>query len=105
MMYSVWNQGLGAYDYFEDSSRQEVLNTPAPTHIRSRTMGTAVQAAAWPLPVGAKKVGSGPQAIGRVASRRSAPGLGDVVDEPVLKAGLLLGAAYLGWKYLLKGRS
>lgn len=104
MLYSVWNQGVGGYDYFEDGSKQATLNTPAPSHIPSRTLGSTVDQAAWPLPPSAKKVGSGAQAIGRVASRGGGASLGDIVDGSLAKAGLLAGCAFLLYKYVVKGR-
>ncbi len=105
-MYSVWNQPAGLFDYYEDSRTQEALNAPVPKHVGNRTLGLTIDQAAWPLPVDARKVGSGDVAIGRVASRGSAPALGDVLgtSSPMVKAGLLLAAAALAYKYVLKGR-
>lgn len=104
MIYSVWNQGVGAFDYFEDDSKQQSLNAPTPKHIGSRTLGSTIEQAAWPLPAVVRHIGSGPQAVGKVASRASGGSpLGAIVDNELAKAGLLLGCAFLMWKYVVKG--
>lgn len=78
MIYSVWNQGRGLYDYFQTSEVQDVANAPRPTHLRSTKLGLTPTQAAWPLPAGAKRIGSGEFARGRVASTGGGQtGLGD----------------------------
>jgi hypothetical protein len=59
MIYSVWNQAARQYDYYETSTVQKGANTPAPSHIRAKPLGATIDQAAWPLPAGARKVGSG----------------------------------------------
>lgn len=103
MMFSVWNQGVGAFDYFESGGRQASLNAPKPSHIVSRTLGSTVDQAAWPLPSAAKYVGSGPTAIGRVASRGGRALGADDGSMSTVKAVLLLGAGFLAWKVLVPG--
>lgn len=105
MRFSVWNQSLGAFDYYEGGVEQRVLNTEKPKHLVSRTLGSTVDQAAWPLPANARKIGSGPDAIGRVASRRMGGALGDDLggdNAQLVKAALLAGAGYLLWKYVVK---
>ena len=105
MIYSCWNQGKGAYDYYEDAARQESLNAPSPKHLRSSSLGATVDQASWPLPAGARYVGSGAAAVGRVASRTGGAALGAMdLGSPTTKAFLLVVSAALAWKYLLKGR-
>jgi len=106
MKWSVWNQGLGAFDYFECSRTQDVLNVEKPAHIVSRTLGSTVDQAAWPLPADAQHIGTGSRAIGRVAVRKSSLALGSTAggDLSLVKAGLLVTAGYLTWKYVV-GRS
>lgn len=104
MRYSCWNQSLGAFDYYEGGAEQRVLNTEKPKHLVSRTLGSTVDQAAWPLPAGARKIGSGPDAIGRVAVRKM-NALGDDAggdNTSLMKAALLAGAGYLLWKYVVK---
>ena len=105
MKYSVWDQGAGLYNYYEDKRVQTTLNTPAPDHITQRALGSTVTQAAWPLPPDAKKVGQGDVAIGRVAAAPgSLFGLGDsVVEKPLVKAGMLTAAAILIYKFVAKG--
>ena len=99
MIYSVWNQGAGAYDYYESSNVQHTLNTPSPNHIRVKELGATIDQATWPLPTAARKVGSGKFAKGRVASRGGARlPLGATMDtNTVAMLGLGL-AAFLLWK-------
>lgn len=105
MQYSVFNVGTGAYDYYEDGREPSSVNTPSPTHVIDRTLGCTVDQAAWPLPADAKKIGTGPVAIGRVASMKRGGALGDVsLQSPMAKAGVLLGAAILLYKYVVKGK-
>jgi hypothetical protein len=103
-MYSVWNQGLGAYDYFESSAQQASLNAEKPGHLVSRTLGSTIDQAAWPLPGNVRHVGSGENAVGRVATRKSlAMGAdAETSSSPLVKAGMLAAAAFLIWKYVVK---
>ncbi len=92
-VYSVYNYGRKSYDYYDDGKA-------TPTHASSPKMfslggiGEAPDAAAWRLPLGAKKIGSGEMPRGRIASM-GAFSSGDGVKL----AGLGL-AAYLAWRYL-----
>lgn len=104
MQWSVWNVGSGVYDYYEDAREPASVNAPAPTHLVHRTLGSTIEQAAWPLPADAKKVGSGPDAIGRVASLKRGGALGEVsLQSPLVRAGALVGAAILLYKYVVKG--
>jgi len=76
MIYSVWDQSKRAYDYYKTKNGHNKVNSPAPKHIPSQKLGTTIPAAAWPLPAGAKHIGSGDTAKGRVAQRRGLGGLG-----------------------------
>jgi hypothetical protein len=103
MRYSVWNVGKSTFDYYEDARVNPSQNTPKPGHLVNRALGSTVDQAAWPLPADARPIGSGDVAIGRVASRgSSSSALGDVLSQsPLVKAGLLLAAAILAYKYVL----
>lgn len=104
MIYSVWNQGAGAFDYYQDDRVQAVLNAEAPTHIASRALGSTVEQAAWPLPADARPIGRGDVPMGRVASRggQALSGGGDG-DLGLVRIGLLLGAFVLA-RHLLQPR-
>jgi hypothetical protein len=103
MIYSVWNQGLGAFDYYRGGTAQTSQNVEKPSHLVNRTLGSTVDQAAWPLPGNVVKIGSGPHAVGRVASRGGAiSAIGAFGDDTtsLVQAGLLVVAGMLAWKYL-----
>lgn len=101
MIYSVWNQGARQYDYYESPEVQQELNTPMPNHIRQKELGATVDQASWPLPISARKVGSGEFAKGRVASRNGGAGapLGAINMDTNTVAMMGFGlAAFLLWR-------
>lgn len=99
MLYSVWNQGAGLFDYFEAPGVEAKVNVPKPSHLRSRTLGSTPKQAAWPLPAGARKVGSGEYARGRVASTGGSD-LGSLaMDHNLLMIAMLGLSAVLLWRY------
>lgn len=100
MLYSVWNQGAGGFDYYEAPGVEGKVNVPKPTHLRSRTLGSTPTQAAWPLPAGARKVGSGEVARGRVAAIGGGLSLSGVEDSSMLTIGLLLLSGLLLWRYV-----
>jgi hypothetical protein len=105
MIYSVWNQGRGLYDYFQDAVVQEGANAPKPAHLKSRQLGLTPDQAAWPLPAGAKKIGSGEFARGRVASPTGGQSLGLFGIESVfdIRAIALGVAAWFLWRAHKRG--
>lgn len=102
MIFSVWRQDKEAFDYFEAPLHPIKLNTPKPSHLMSRTLGSTVEQASWPLPARALYVGSGAAAVGRIATKKTGSALGDVGgdDLSIVKAGLLAVSAYLIWRYV-----
>lgn len=101
MIYSVWNQGTGLFDYHEDDRQQTTLNVEKPGHLQTRALGSTVEQAAWPLPADAQPVGSGAVPIGRIASRSSGRALGDDGDPSgLVTVGMLLISAAVAWKVL-----
>jgi hypothetical protein len=93
MRYSVFNPATMMFDYFETPEERTSVNAPAPTHLVSRTLGSTVEQAAWPLPADAAPIGSGPHAIGRVAIPAGRALAGDVGGGLSIAKGLLLAAA------------
>jgi hypothetical protein len=93
-LYSVWNPGVHAYDYYQGMGaalRDGVFAEPA-TRRQGSAIGLTPDEAADRLPSGAKKVGSGDVAKGTIASLGAAP-------ENSTTALLLLGvAALILWK-------
>lgn len=107
MIYSVYNVGARGYDYYENGAAEASANVEKPPHLVSRTLGSTIDQAAWPLPANAKLVGHGEHAIGRVASRSSGSALGafELGNLTVTKAALLAVSAFLVWKYVVPKRA
>ncbi len=108
MIYSVWNQAARAFDHFESPTVTHRAAAPRPAHLRSTSkVGTHPEAAAWPLPSDAKRVGRGPTPKGFVASRSS--GLGALGSLPFDLTGpnlIILGVvAFLAYQHWWKGKS
>jgi hypothetical protein len=107
VIYSVWNQAAGLYDYYEGPGVADRVNAPAPRHLRETKFGMTARQAAWPLPQGVRPVGSGAAARGRVAA---APGaalsgffdpvgiVGAIITSPLLLAGVAAGVGYVIWR-------
>lgn len=69
MIYSVFNRSTKRYDYYQAgpaSSATHAVAPPAPL-VRS-PLGATPSQAAWTLPAGATKLGSGDLARGRIAA-------------------------------------
>jgi len=124
MIYSRWNWSTGKFDYFEADGDQLgnrpksrlVLNQPKSSH------GVPVEAVLPIVPSGARSVGSGTQARGRVAVLSdevmspkgksggvidASMGLGSfglednpLINSPWLTLGLWMGAFFLGAKLI-----
>lgn len=94
MTFSVWRPELRQYDYYEDGVRTAAF--PQPRHLGGRI---AADAAGWPLPGGARKIGAGPTVQGQVATSG--------VESGVSSACWYIGLGVLGyalWR-LMKERS
>ena len=73
MIYSVWDHGNRRYDYYQTAERSSRVNAPTPKHFSNvHELGMAPEEAAWPLPSGAKFVGSGKTPKGMIAERGGA---------------------------------
>ena len=122
MIYSHFNWDAGKFDYYEGNGDQlgnrpkarKVINQPNSQH------GVPVEAVMPVIPAGARRVGSGAQAKGRIAvlsnevmspngksggALDSASGLGGLednplVDSPWLTLGLWFGAFFAGFKVI-----
>lgn len=79
MQHSVWNWDKVQYDYFQSNTPNSVggwrpltgLGVPTRSNVRSRGgVGVDIEAVLPSLPVGAKYIGSGPQAVGQICRRR-----------------------------------
>lgn len=96
--YSVWNYRERKYDYYQAPGENEGTHagTP-PTALISNALGQTPDQAAWRLPIGAKKVGSGATAKGKVAS------LGDDDTGDTIGTGIKIVAGISLALYLFKG--
>ncbi len=97
MRYSVYNVDSKLYDYFEGPGPSGTHAKAPPVRTGSK-LGPAPEQAAWPLPMSAKRVGSGPLAQGRIATTTPGLGLGDFGPSGGI-VGLGI-AAYVAWRIL-----
>lgn len=67
MRYSVWNNATRRYDYYQ-AQGDNAIHAGAPPRAAAFALGATPEQAAWPLPAGALKVGSGDVPEGRIAS-------------------------------------
>lgn len=104
MIYSVWNQAERRYDYYATPDKQKTANTPKARHIRpAHALGVPPEAAAWPLPAGARLIGHGDYARGRIASR-GGQALGFLPVDISLNKILLLFGAWVAWTVIKRDR-
>lgn len=90
-VYSVYRYGTKSYDYYDDG-RPTPTHASSPSKISLGGIGESPEQAAWRLPPGAKKIGSGEMPRGRIAS------LGGLSSgDPVTLAGLGV-LAYFAWR-------
>jgi hypothetical protein len=105
MVYSVWNQPMRRYDYYQSSKPEMEANVEKPSHLRNRALGSTVEQSAWPLPLNARRVGFGDVAKGRVASTNGGGALGGFEpDLGLAGAAMLFFSAYLLWKYVVPAK-
>lgn len=88
--WSIWNYATKRYDYYEGGQATGTHAGTPPSSMIGSQMGATPDQAAWRLPTGARKIGVGTVARGRVAS------LGDDgFDLPPLAIPIALGAVAL----------
>jgi hypothetical protein len=92
-LYSVYNYATKAYDYYE-AHEARPTHASAPMIVSMGGVGVSPEDAAWTLPPGSRKVGSGEFPRGRIAS------LGGIASSSTGKIALLGLAAVLAWRYL-----
>lgn len=99
MIYSQWRPD-GGYDYYETRARRALgTDLPTPRLFGLSPIGIASTDIGRPLPLGARKVGSGPLARGQVVgmSSLSGLGLGALSGSTLGDLGLLTAAVLFGW--------
>lgn len=102
MIYSVWNQSAGVWDYYETYERRMKANEPSPKHLRpAHKLGMTPQEASWPLPIEARPVGSGPYPKGRIAHPTGGQLSGFLgFDTQLLRWAALGAAGFFLWRKL-----
>lgn len=90
MTFSVWNYATKRYDYYEGGQQTGSHAGTPPSSVVGSQMGASPEQAAWRLPVGARQVGTGAIARGRIASLGN-----DGFDLPPLAIPIALGALAL----------
>lgn len=101
MLYSVWNPTAKRYDYYQTSTAQAATHATAPPKaLFANELGASPDQGAWSLPMGAKLIGSGELARGRVASKGGVLAMGDLpVPQLGTASWILIGlGAYLWWR-------
>lgn len=93
MRYSIYNYGTKSYDYYDDG-KPSSTHAGSPPFVSLGGIGETPEGAAWRLPMGARKVGSGEFPQGRIASLGGLESGADVV-----KLGALALAAYFAWRH------
>lgn len=102
MEYSVYNYGTKQYDYYWAPTNVKAHAPKPPTAHGVSSLGATPEQAAWPLPAGAKRTGSGPNPRGRIsATKTSGEALSGMFDDStnLLAIG---GVAFLVWRFFLK---
>lgn len=99
MNYSVYNPSTRAFDYYQTSELAGVTHAGAPPKsILASSLGASPEQAAWTLPMSARKVGSGPVARGRVATKGALVPFAGFADAPLPLIVLAIGGAYFWWR-------
>lgn len=97
MIYSVFSYDRREYDYFE-APGPGGIHAGAPPRPLITGVSSTPEGATWKLPVGAKKVGSGPLPRGSIASSGSPLALGDISES--MSIPIALGVLYLAVRFL-----
>lgn len=105
MTYSVYNYQTKKYDYFwsPESVRAHAPKPPTPSGVGA--LGSTPDQAAWPLPYGAKKIGSGDNPRGRIATSKGAMqtlGLGEFSFDNSTNLIAMGGLGYLVWRFFFR---
>lgn len=92
-VFSVYNYDTRSYDYFEGRGPGGTHAGSPPVSSGRSALGATPEQAAWRVPPGAVKIGSGPLPRGRIATRGGGialSGMGEGARWGVLALGLLV---------------
>ena len=105
MMFSVFRYGAGVYDYYEGAPSTET-HAGRPPIRQHAEIGATPEQAAWIVPSGAKKIGTGVMPRGRIAvlpeNSEGLGGISDIASSSVGKLAIVGGLAY--WAYKIWGK-
>jgi hypothetical protein len=93
--YSVWNNGTRSYDYYVAPGTPDI-HAGAPPRVHGSALGATPEQAAWRLPFGSRRAGSGEMPQGRIASLGDAGGGGFLSSPGTTIVYAALG--YLLWR-------
>lgn len=98
MIYSVYDYDRHAYDYYEGDGPRGTHAGAPPISSSRNELGATVDQAAWKVPPGAKKVGSGELPRGRIAAMG---GLGDLMigGQSLGRVAVFGALAYFAWRH------
>jgi hypothetical protein len=99
VIYSVYRHTQRVFDYYEAPGPSGTHATAPPAPLASGKLGAPPEAATWRLPIGARKIGSGPYARGRIASMGGVA-LGEIATGDLAVVGIAVGVGYLLWRSL-----
>jgi hypothetical protein len=93
--YSVWNPATRSYDYWQAHGKAATHAPNPPVITGSTELGATPDEAAWRLPLGARRVGSGELPRGRIAT------IGGTDDAPTAPSYLIWAVLGLvAWRVL-----
>lgn len=93
MIYSVYNYGTRSYDYYEGPGPSGT-HAGAPPLVATGGLGETPESAAWRVPAGSRKIGSGEMPRGRIAS------MGGTPSGTMVRFGVIALSALLAWRIL-----
>jgi len=98
VIYSRWDPYEEVYHYYQAPTQAGDIHAPPSRSYRTTQLGAAPEDASWPVPPGARYIGSGTQAKGMV----SLSGVGE--DEPAAGGnkliwwGLIAAVGVVAWR-------
>lgn len=102
MIYSVYDHNRRVYDYYEGDGPRGTHAGAPPAPLFTSDIGATVEQAAWKVPPGSRKIGSGDLPKGRIAAMG---GIGDISigGKSLSTIAVYGGLAYVLWRSLKRG--
>jgi hypothetical protein len=98
MIYSVYDHDRKVYDYYEGQGPRGTHATAPPVPLSQGQLGATSSQAAWKVPPGSRKIGSGDLPRGRIAAMG---GLGDIMigDNSLARIAVFGVLGYIAWRH------